>query len=99
MSATIGNRLRLTIFGESHQKAVGGVIDNLPAGIKLDMDFINEQMKRRAPSAMKYSTARKETDEAEIISGYFNDKTTGAPLAFFIKNKDAASSDYEKTKD
>lgn len=99
MSATIGNRLRLTIFGESHQKAVGGVIDNLPAGITLDMDYINAQMKRRAPSDMKHSTTRKETDEAEIISGYFNDVTTGAPLAFFIKNRDAASKDYEKTKD
>lgn len=99
MSATIGNRLRLTIFGESHQNAIGGVIDNLPAGITLDMDYVNQQMKRRAPSNMKHSTSRKETDQAEIISGYFNDVTTGAPLAFVIKNKDAASSDYEKAKD
>lgn len=98
MSATIGNKLKFTIFGESHGVAIGGIIDGLLPGIKLDMEYINEQMDRRRPGRNDMSTPRKESDKAEILSGLFDGVTTGAPLAFEIRNSDQHSRDYEKTK-
>jgi len=99
VSGTWGNRIKISIFGESHGEAIGAVIDGLPPGIKLDMEAIKFQMKRRAPGQSDITTARKEEDEFQILSGYFNGYTTGTPLAFIIKNKDARSSDYEYIKD
>ncbi|NTW72262.1 MAG: chorismate synthase, partial [Eubacteriaceae bacterium] len=86
------------IFGESHGNAIGGVIDNLPPGIELDMEFIESELRRRKPGEDSFSTKRKEDDQVEILSGYFNGYTTGTPLAFMIRNKDTHSKDYTKLK-
>ncbi len=98
MSATWGRNFKISIFGESHGTAIGAVIDGLPSGVELDIENIKMQMKRRAPGKNKLSTPRAEGDEFEILSGYFNGKTTGTPLAVMIRNKDRRSKDYEKTK-
>ena len=98
MSGIWGNHLKLSIFGESHGQAVGVVINGLPAGIKLDWDLINVQMARRAPGKNALVTARQESDQYEIVSGYFNNKTTGSPLCCLIWNKDRRSQDYEDIK-
>ncbi|MTI71678.1 MAG: chorismate synthase [Firmicutes bacterium] len=95
MSGVWGNRLKLSIFGESHGKGIGVVIDGLPAGIELDLDFINKEMKRRAPGNKRISTSRKEKDEFNIISGYFNNKATGSPICCMIENTNQKSKDYE----
>lgn len=95
MSSQIGKNLRISLFGESHASAIGVVIEGLKPGIKLDFEFINQQMKRRSCNQSKFTTKRKEDDEVEILSGYFNNKTTGSPLAVIIKNKDVKSKDYE----
>lgn len=94
MSSTWKNNIELTIFGESHGKAIGIVLGNLPAGIKLDMEAIALEMKRRAPGQNKMSTARKEADNVEIISGLCEGITTGAPLCGMIYNSDQHSKDY-----
>lgn len=96
MSNTFGDNVKITIFGESHGKAVGAVLDGIKAGIEVDEKFIENQLLRRSPSFFGYlSAARKENDSFEIISGVFDGKTTGTPICFLIKNKDAKSSDYE----
>lgn len=97
MSATFGNYLKVTLFGESHSAAIGIVVDGLPAGMKIDEEKIGQAMKRRAPNASIASTKRKESDIPEIVSGYFKGKATGTPLAALIRNKDTRSQDYEKT--
>ena len=96
MSATWGDNVKLTIFGESHGNAIGGVLDGLPPGISLDMDRIQFQMRRRAPGHSQTSTPRKEDDIPEVLSGIFHSKTTGAPLAFMIRNHNTKSKDYEE---
>ncbi|UWG96210.1 chorismate synthase [Dehalobacter sp. DCM] len=98
MSGTWGEYVKLSLFGESHGKCVGIVINGLPAGIKLDLDFIRSELARRAPGKNALSTPRQEKDEFEIISGYFNEHTTGSPLTFIIWNKDSHSNDYEDLK-
>lgn len=98
MSGTWGEYLKLSLFGESHGKCVGIVINGLPAGIKLDQEFIRSELYRRAPGRNALSTSRQEKDEFEIISGYFNDHTTGSPLTCVIWNKDQHSGDYEDLK-
>jgi chorismate synthase len=99
MSSIWGNNIKLSIFGESHGPAIGINIDGLPPGIKLDLDDIRFEMSRRAPGKDKTTTSRKEDDEFEILSGYFNKKTTGTPLCIMIKNSDKKSKDYDKIKD
>lgn len=94
MSSYWGKNLKLTVFGESHSKGIGGVIDDLPAGIDVDEAAIREMLARRATGISKIATARKEPDIPEILSGVFNGKTTGTPLAFVIYNSDQHSSDY-----
>lgn len=96
MSSTWGNNIKLSLFGESHGKGIGIVIDGLPSGIPLDLDAINLEMKRRAPGKSPTSTPRNEKDAYEIVSGFFNGKTTGTPLCCMIGNKDTRSKDYEK---
>jgi chorismate synthase len=96
---TLGQIFRLTTFGESHGLAIGGVIDGCPAGILLDEKFIAGEMARRKPGTSAFSTSRKEDDLVKFISGIFNGKTTGAPLAFIIHNNDQRSSDYDDLKD
>jgi len=92
---TFGNRYRLTSFGESHGKAVGGVIDGCPAGVELDFDEIQRELARRRPGQSKVSTQRKEADEVEFLSGIFEGKTTGTPIGFLVWNQDQKSNDYD----
>ena len=94
MSSVIGNNIKISIFGESHGDCVGCVIDGLPAGFEIDMQDVNKQMARRAPGKDKTSTPRKEDDLPKVISGFLNGKTTGAPLAMIIENKNTKSGDY-----
>lgn len=93
---TWGNKLSLSIFGESHGSGVGIVIDGFPSGLLLDLNFIKNEMKRRSPGNNPFGTPRHEDDEFEILSGYFNNCTTGAPLCIFIRNKNTISSDYDE---
>jgi chorismate synthase len=99
MGGVWGRNIKLSIFGESHGKGVGVIIDGLPSGIELDIEDIQFEMNRRRPGKDPFSTPRNETDKVEIMSGYFNDRTTGTPLCAFIANKDQRSKDYGKTKD
>lgn len=96
MSMTYGNRIKMTVFGQSHSDAIGVTIEGLPSGIKLDMDFINAFLKRRAPGQNAYSTPRKEEDKPVFISGVVDGKTVGSPVTAIIENKNTKSSDYEK---
>ncbi|MDR0428243.1 MAG: chorismate synthase [Dysgonamonadaceae bacterium] len=96
---TLGNLFRLTSFGESHGEAIGGIIDGCPAGILLDMDFIQNELDRRKPGQSNLTTARKEPDEVEFLSGIFEGKTTGTPIGFIVRNINQHSSDYENLKD
>lgn len=89
----------MTTFGESHGAAIGGVIDGCPAGVLLDKTLIEKELSRRRPGQNATMSARKESDEVEYLSGLFEGKTTGAPIAFLIRNKDAKTSDYENIKD
>ncbi len=98
MSGVWGNKVKYSIFGESHGTGVGINIDGLPSGIKLDLDAITFEMKRRAPGQDDLSTTRKEKDEFQIISGYFNQRTTGTPLCAMIWNTDMQSKDYAQLK-
>lgn len=95
---TFGAKLALTTFGESHGKAIGGILDGLPAGIKINLNFIQSELDRRKPGG-KFATARKESDEIEILSGVFEGISTGCPIGLFIYNKDQKSKDYEDIKD
>lgn len=94
MSANWGRKIELSIFGESHGKAIGINIGGLPSGVKLDLEMIKQEMKRRAPGQNQMSTMRQEKDEVDIISGICNGKTTGAPLCGLIYNHDQHSKDY-----
>ncbi len=98
-SNTFGTAFCLTTFGESHGAAIGGVIDGCPAGILLDKALIEKELSRRKPGQNAGMSSRKEPDEVEYLSGLFEGKTTGAPIAFLIRNKDAKTSDYENIKD
>lgn len=99
---TFGKILTLTSFGESHGVAIGGVLDGLPAGLRIDLDYIKAQMAMRKPGG-KYATNRKEDDELSILSGLFENEgellSTGAPIGFIIKNTAQHSKDYDNIKD
>ena len=95
MGNTFGKIFKLSSFGESHGIAIGGVVDGCPAGLKIDFDFINKQLKRRRPGQSKLTTPRNESDNVEFLSGIFNDITIGTPIGFVIKNKDYKSEDYD----
>ena len=99
MNNSFGNIFRLTTFGESHGKAIGGIIDGCPVGYKIDLDHISYEMQRRKPGQSKIVTQRKEDDSVEFLSGIFEGKTTGTPIGFLIKNKDQKSKDYDHLKD
>lgn len=94
----MGNKLKLSIFGESHGPAIGITIDGLPPGVAIDMDKVLAEMDRRKPGKSLLSTTRKENDTPEIISGFFNGYTTGAPLTAIIRNSDQRSKVYEDIK-
>jgi chorismate synthase len=97
-SNRFGELFTITTWGESHGKAVGVVIDGCPAGLVLDEELIQVELKRRAPGLSALTSPRKEPDEVEILSGLFERKTTGAPISLLIWNKDADSSKYEPIK-
>ena len=92
---TFGHIFRLTTFGESHGAGIGGVIDGFPAGIVLDMEFIQKELNRRKPGQSKITTDRKEADQVEILSGVFEGKSTGCPIGFLVRNTNQHSNDYE----
>lgn len=98
MSCSFGEKIKISVFGQSHSEAIGIVVDGIPAGIKLDMDKISRFMARRAPGKNAYSTKRKEADIPTIISGIVDGITCGAPLCAVIKNSDQHSKDYSKLK-
>ena len=94
-----GHTFRITTFGESHGKAIGVIIDGCPAGIDINEDFIQSELARRRPGQSKIVTQRKEADKAEVLSGIFEGKSTGTPIAMVIYNADARSKDYSHIAD
>lgn len=96
---TFGTIFRLTSFGESHGAGVGGVIDGCPPGLEIDMDFIQSELDRRRPGQSRITTPRKESDKVEFLSGIFENKTTGAPIGFLVRNENQQSSDYDNIKE
>jgi len=99
MFNSFGEIFRFTTFGESHGKAIGVVIDGVPAGLEFDEEFLQSELDRRKPGKNRFATARKESDTAEVLSGVFEGKTTGTPIAIVIFNKDQKSKDYSNIKD
>ena len=97
--SSFGTLFRITTFGESHGRAVGAVIDGCPAGLELSEADIQPCLDRRRPGVQKHTTARRESDQAEILSGTFLGKTTGTPIAVVIRNEDQKSSDYDELED
>lgn len=95
MRNTFGHIFTLTTFGESHGEGVGGVVDGMPAGIDVDMAFIQNELDRRRPGQSRLTTARNEADKVELLSGIFEGKTTGAPIGFLVRNANHHSQDYE----
>ena len=96
---TLGYIFRLTSFGESHGLGVGGIIDGCPPGLELDMGFIQLELNRRRPGQSCITTSRDEPDRVEFLSGLFGGRTTGAPIAFLVRNRNQQSSDYDHLKD
>ena len=96
---TFGRIFRLTSFGESHGRGIGGIIDGCPAGLELNIELIQQDLTRRKPGQSKITTQRKESDQVEFLSGVFEGKTQGTPIAFAIWNKDQHSNDYNDLKD
>ena len=92
---TFGNLFTLTTFGESHGEAVGGVIDGMPAGIDIDLEFIQQELNRRRPGQSSITTSRQEADKVELLSGVFEGKSTGCPIGFIVRNTNQHSQDYE----
>lgn len=99
MSSMTGKNIKVSVFGQSHSEAIGVVIDGLPAGVTLDMDKIYAFMARRAPGNNAFSTARKEADKPEILTGLVENTTCGAPLCAVIHNTNTRSGDYDNLKD
>ncbi len=96
---SFGERFRFTTFGESHGKALGCIVDGVPAGIDIDEEFIQSEMDRRKPGKSKFETQRKESDKIEILSGVFEGKSTGTPIAMVLYNENQKSRDYSNVKD
>lgn len=99
MRNTFGHIFTLTTFGESHGAGIGGVIDGMPAGIAVDMDFIQHELDRRRPGQSRITTGRTEGDVVEVLSGVFEGKTTGCPIGFLVRNTNQHSGDYENVRD
>lgn len=99
MSNTFGNIFTLTSFGESHGKAIGGIIDGFPAGIRIDEDFVQHELARRRPGQSALTTGRKEADTVEFLSGIYEGVSTGCPIGFVVWNTNQHSSDYDNMKE
>ncbi|MCI6207702.1 MAG: chorismate synthase [Prevotella sp.] len=99
MRNTFGNIFTLTTYGESHGTAVGGVVDGMPAGIDIDLDFIQRELDRRRPGQSAITTSRNEADRVELLSGVFEGKSTGCPIGFEVRNTNQHSSDYDNMRD
>ena len=95
---TFGTNFCLTTFGESHGEAIGGVIDGCPAGLHIDFNMIEVELRRRKTSSTSTSSQRKESDKVIFLSGVFEGKTLGTPIAFMVKNEDARPADYDNVK-
>ena len=95
---SFGKFLQLVSFGESHGKAIGGVIDGFPAGVSIDLNFVQKELERRRPGQSKWVTPRQEADRLEVLSGIFEGKSTGTPIGFLVWNKDQHSMDYSHLK-
>ena len=95
MRNTFGNIFTLTSFGESHGAAIGGVVDGFPAGIDIDVDFIQNELRRRRPGQSRITTSRNEPDTVEFLSGIFEGKSTGCPIGFIVRNTNQHSADYD----
>ncbi|MCQ2238608.1 MAG: chorismate synthase [Bacteroidaceae bacterium] len=95
MGNSWGKLFTVTTFGESHGAAIGGVIDGFPAGIDVDIDFIQQELNRRKPGQSHITTARKESDQVELLSGIFEGKSTGCPIGFLVRNTNQHSNDYD----
>lgn len=96
---TFGSQFKLTTFGESHGKAIGGIIDGCPAGIEIDLAAVQHQLDRRRPGQSSITTRRKESDTVEFLSGLLSTKTLGTPIGFIIPNSDQRPRDYEQMKE
>ncbi len=96
---TFGTLFALTSFGESHGAALGGVVDGMPAGIAVDMDFVRSEMRRRRPGQSAVTTGRKEDDEVEFLSGIFEGRTMGTPIGFIVRNTNQYSGDYDNLRE
>lgn len=96
---SFGTLFKISTFGESHGAAMGVVIDGCPAGLVIDKDFIQSRLDRRRPGQSKITTQRKESDTVQLLSGVFEGKTTGTPIAMLIPNEDAKSKDYSHIQD
>ena len=99
MSNSFGQKFKFTTFGESHGVALGCIVDGVPAGIEIDIDFIQAQMDKRKPGQNKLQTSRKEADKVEILSGTFEGLSTGTPIAMVLYNSNQKSKDYDSVKD
>ncbi|MCH5327927.1 MAG: chorismate synthase [Coprobacter sp.] len=98
MMNTFGHIFRLTSFGESHGKGIGGVVDGMPAGVEIDVDFIQQELGRRRPGQSAIVTPRQESDRVEFLSGIYDGRSTGTPIGFVVYNENQHSSDYENLK-
>ena len=96
MRNSFGNVFTLTTFGESHGSAVGGVVDGMPSGIEVDLEFIQHELNRRRPGQSAITTSRQEPDQVELLSGVFEGRTTGCPIGFIVRNQNQHSSDYDE---
>ena len=99
MNNTFGNIFTLTSFGESHGKAIGGVIDGFPAGIRIDEGFVRQELARRRPGQSALTTGRQEADAVEFLSGIYEGVSTGCPIGFVVWNTNQHSADYDNMKD
>ena len=96
---TFGQIFRLTTFGESHGDAIGGVVDGMPAGIEIDVDFIQQELNRRRPGQSSITTSRQEADQVELLSGVFEGRSTGCPIGFIVRNQNQHSHDYDNMRE
>ena len=99
VGSSFGQILKVTTWGESHGEAIGCVIEGVPSNIEIDEKYIQKFLDKRKPGQSKFTTQRKEDDRVQILSGVFNNKTTGTPISLIIYNKDQKSKDYSEIKD